>query len=124
MKYNLTCKYVNGNHSITEEWNNVDFHGLRKSLVEYLDILNLDSFPYKPEFNDVQKSLTTYLDADNDFIKKEYDRLMNGYNAYIDIMHKLQCLTTKLESDPSIAYDGSTHVIVDENTTVSIAVKH
>lgn len=124
MKYNLTCKYVNGNHSITEEWNNVDFHGLRKSLVEYLDILNIDSFPYKPEFNDVRKSLKTYLDADNDFIKKEYDRLMNGYNAYIDIMHKLQCLTTKLESDLSIAYDGSTHVIVDENTTVSIAVKH
>lgn len=123
MKYNLTCKYANGGHSITEEWNDVDFDGLRKSLVEYLDILNHDGFPYKPEFDEVQKSLKTYLDADDDFIKKEYDRLTNGYNAYVDVMHKLQCLTAKLENDPSIAYEGSTHVIVDENTTVSIAVK-
>ena len=123
MKYNLTCKYVDGNHSITEEWTDVDFDGLRKCLVEYLDILNHDGMPYKPEHDEVKKNLERYFGDDEDFIEIEFKRLTNGYNAFNDVMNKLRQLAIKLEDDSSIAYEGSTYVVIDENTTVSIAVK-
>ena len=123
MKYNLTCKYVDGNHSIIEEWADVDFDGLRKCLVEYLDILNHDGMPYKPEYDEVKKNLERYFGDDEDFIEIEFKRLTNGYNAFNDAMNKLRQLAIKLEDDSSIAYEGSTYVVIDENTTVSIAVK-
>lgn len=123
MKYNLTCKYVDGNHSIIEEWTDVDFDGLRKCLVEYLDILNHDGMPYKPEYDEVKKNLEHYFGDDEDFIEIEFKRLINGYNAFNDVMNKLRQLAIKLEDDSSIAYEGSTYVVIDENTTVSIAVK-
>ena len=123
MKYNLTCKYVDGNHSIIEEWTDVDFDGLRKCLVEYLDILNHDGMPYKPEYDEVKKNLERYFRDDEDFIEIEFKRLINGYNAFNDVMNKLRQLAIKLEDDSSIAYEGSTYVVIDENTTVSIAVK-
>lgn len=123
MKYNLTCKYVDGNHSIIEEWTDVDFDGLRKCLVEYLDILNHDGTPYKPEYDEVKKNLERYFGDDEDFIEIEFKRLTNGYNAFNDVMNKLRQLAIKFEDDSSIAYEGSTYVVIDENTTVSIAVK-
>ena len=123
MKYNLTCKYVDGNHSIIEEWTDVDFDGLRKCLVEYLDILNHDGMPYKPEYDEVKKNLELYFGDDEDFIEIEFKRLTDGYNAFNDVMNKLRQLAIKLEDDSSIAYEGSTYVVIDENTTVSIAVK-
>lgn len=123
MKYNLTCKYVDGNHSIIEEWTDVDFDGLRKCLVEYLDILNHDGMPYKPEYDEVKKNLERYFRDDEDFIEIEFKRLINGYNAFNDVMNKLRQLAIKLEDDSSIAYEGSTYVVIDENTTVSISVK-
>ena len=123
MKYNLTCKYVDGNHSIIEEWTEVDFDGLRKCLVEYLDLLNHDGMPYKPEYDEVKKNLERYFMDDEDFIEREFKRLTNGYNAFNDVMNKLRQLAIKLEDDSSIAYEGSTYVVIDENTTVSIAVK-
>ena len=123
MKYNLTCKYIDGNHSIIEEWTDVDFNGLRKCLVEYLDILNHDGMPYKPEYDEVKKNLECYFRDDEDFIEIEFKRLINGYNAFNDAMNKLRQLAIKLEDDSSIAYEGSTYVVIDENTTVSISVK-
>lgn len=123
MKYNITCKYVDGNHSIIEEWTDVDFDGLRKCLVEYLDILNHDGMPYKPEYDEVKKNLERYFRDDEDFIEIEFKRLTDGYNAFNDVMNKLRQLAIKLEDDSSIAYEGSTYVVIDENTTVSIAVK-
>ena len=123
MKYNLTCKYIDGNHSIIEEWTDVDFDGLRKCLVEYLDILNHDGMPYKPEYDEVKKNLERYFRDDEDFIEIEFKRLINGYNAFNDVMNKLRQLAIKLEDDSSIAYEGSTYVVIDENTTVSISVK-
>ena len=123
MKYNITCKYVDGNHSITEEWTDVDFDGLRKCLVEYLDLLNHDGMPYKPEYDEVKKNLERYFGDDEDFIEIEFKRLTDGYNAFNDVMNKLRQLAIKLEDDSSIAYEGSTYVVIDENTTVSIAVK-
>ena len=123
MKYNLTCKYVDGNHSIIEEWTDVDFDGLRKCLVEYLDILNHDGMPYKPEYDEVKKNLERYFGDDEDFIEIEFKRLTDGYNAFNDVMNKLRQLAIKLEDDSSIAYEGSTYVVIDENTTMSIAVK-
>lgn len=123
MKYNLTCKYIDGNHSIIEEWTDVDFDGLRKCLVEYLDILNYDGMPYKPEYDEVKKNLERYFRDDEDFIEIEFKRLINGYNAFNDVMNKLRQLAIKLEDDSSIAYEGSTYVVIDENTTVSISVK-
>ena len=123
MKYNLTCKYVDGNHSIIEEWTDVDFDGLRKCLVEYLDLLNHDGMPYKPEYDEVKKNLEPYFRDDEDFIEIEFKRLTDGYNAFNDVMNKLRQLAIKLEDDSSIAYEGSTYVVIDENTTVSIAVK-
>ena len=123
MKYNLTCKYIDGNHSIIEEWTDVDFDGLRKCLVEYLDILNHDGMPYKPEYDEVKKNLERYFRDDEDFIEIEFKRLINGYNAFNDAMNKLRQLAIKLEDDSSIAYEGSTYVVIDENTTVSISVK-
>lgn len=124
MKYNLTCKYVDGNHSIIEEWTDVDFDGLRKCLVEYLDLLNHDGMPYKPEYDEVKKNLERYFGDDEDFIEREFKRLTDGYNAFNDAMNKLRQLAIKLEDDSSIAYEGSTYVVIDENTTVSISVKH
>lgn len=123
MKYNLTCKYIDGNHSIIEEWTDVDFDGLRKCLVEYLDILNHDGMPYKPEYDEVKKNLERYFRDDEDFIEIEFKRLINGYNAFNDVMNKLRQLAIKLEDDSSIAYEGSTYVVIDENTTVSISAK-
>ena len=123
MKYNLTCKYIDGNHSIIEEWTDVDFDGLRKCLVEYLDILNHNGMPYKPEYDEVKKNLERYFGDDEDFIEIEFKRLINGYNAFNDAINKLRQLAIKLEDDSSIAYEGSTYVVIDENTTVSIAVK-
>lgn len=123
MKYNLTCKYVDGNHSIIEEWTDVDFDGFRKCLVEYLDLLNHDGMPYKPEYDEVKKNLERYFGDDEDFIEIEFKRLTDGYNAFNDVMNKLRQLAIKLEDDSSIAYEGSTYVVIDENTTVSIAVK-
>lgn len=123
MKYNLTCKYVDGNHSIIEEWTDVDFDGLRKCLVEYLDLLNHDGMPYKPEYDEVKKNLERYFRDDEDFIEIEFKRLTDGYNAFNDVMNKLRQLAIKLEDDSSIAYEGSTYVVIDENTTVSISVK-
>ena len=123
MKYNLTCKYVDGNHSIIEEWTDVDFDGLKKCLVEYLDLLNHDGMPYKPEYDEVKKNLERYFGDDEDFIEIEFKRLTDGYNAFNDVMNKLRQLAIKLEDDSSIAYEGSTYVVIDENTTVSIAVK-
>ena len=123
MKYNLTCKYVDGNHSIIEEWTDVDFDGLKKCLVEYLDLLNHDGMPYKPEYDEVKKNLERYFGDDEDFIEIEFKRLTDGYNAFNDVMNKLRQLAIKLEDDSSIAYEGSTYVVIDENTTVSIVVK-
>ena len=123
MKYNITCKYVDGNHSIIEEWTDVDFDGLRKCLVEYLDLLNHDGMPYKPEYDEVKKNLEPYFRDDEDFIEIEFKRLTDGYNAFNDVMNKLRQLAIKLEDDSSIAYEGSTYVVIDENTTVSISVK-
>ena len=79
--------------------------------------------PYKPEYDEVKKNLERYFRDDEDFIEREFKRLANGYNAFNDAMNKLRQLAIKLEDDSSIAYEGSTYVVIDENTTVSIAVK-
>lgn len=112
---------------MTDEWNDIDLDGLTKYLAEYLDILRHDNIPYKPEMDEVRRSLRLHLDADDKFIEEEFERLSNGYDTYTSLMSQINLYQKEFELEDKIQHNGFCKLIscqCDENTVVTIKMRN
>lgn len=81
----IKSDYFEKNHSIVETWKVRSIKALKKTLCDVFDLpKDSDGFPIEPNFKDVENVLTNY--ADEEFIKHEYERQKNNWNAYCKII--------------------------------------